>query len=500
MSPQSCVIAIDAGTTGVTSILFDRELVPLARAYREFEQRFPAPGQVEHDARAILDAVDTTLGEVCAAAAREGDDVTAIGVTNQRETVFALDLERGEPLGSGIVWQDRRTAPRCAELAAAGHGQLVRERTGLVLDPYFSATKIEWLLQHRADVRQRADAGSVRFVTVDALIVHHLTGGAVCATDPTNASRTMLYDLDRGAWSQELCGLFGVDPGWLPEVRSSVAHFGDVERPKLDVLRGVPVHGIAGDQQAALFGQGCWDEGSSKNTYGTGCFLLLNTGTRRRDSTAGLLTTIAVGPDGGRAYALEAAVFAAGTIVQWLRDQAGFVSQAAESEELARSVEDAGGVTFVPAFAGLAAPYWDPDARAAILGITRGTSRAHIVRAGLEAIAYRCAEVIDLLRSETGLALEELYVDGGASRNDFLMQAQADLAGVEVLRPAEIESTARGAAALAALGARIAGGPDTLRPAADGCRRFEPALDHATRVERLAGWRRSVARVLSSES
>jgi len=490
------VIAIDAGTTGVTSILFDRDLVPLARAYREFAQSFPEPGRVEHESRAILDAVDTTLAEVLAQAGAY--EIAALGITNQRETVFALDLQRGEALGPGIVWQDRRTARRCAELAAAGGGEsdLVRARTGLVLDPYFSATKIEWMLAHRPGVRERAEAGCLRFATVDALLVHHLTGGTVCATDPTNASRTMLYDLDRRDWSEELCELFGVRRAWLPEVRGSTARFGEVAA-RVPGLAGVPIHGIAGDQQAALFGQACFDQGTAKNTYGTGCFLLLNTGTERRDSNAGLLTTLAVGRDGGPVYALEASVFAAGTIVQWLRDQAGFLRSAEESEALARSVKDTGGVFFVPAFAGLGAPYWDPDARAAILGLTRGTGPAHIVRAGLEAIAFQCAEVIELLRADTGLALRELRVDGGVSRNGFLMQTQADLARVDVLRPREVESTARGAAALAALGVGLIADVDVLAEPAEGFERFSPVLSEAERVGRLASWKSSVARVLS---
>jgi glycerol kinase len=492
---MEALLAIDAGTTGVTAMLFDRGLAPLARVTLELEQLFPEPGLVEHDAGAILEAVDRTLAELLDRAPEVA--IAALGITNQRETVFALDLERGAALGTGIVWQDRRTAARCAELAGGPAADRLRRRTGLVVDPYFSATKIEWMLAHRPEVLRAAQAGRVRFATVDALIVHHLTGGAVCATDPTNASRTLLFDIDARAWSDELCALFGVRAEWLPEVRPSTASFGAVcTRPGFERLAGVPIHGVAGDQQAALFGQGCWDEGASKNTYGTGCFLLLNTGATRRDSGAGLLTTLAVGRGGEPVYAVEGSVFAAGLVVQWLRDQAGFLERAEDSERIARSVPDTGGVFLVPAFAGLGAPYWDAGARAAILGLTRGTSRAHIVRAGLEAIAFQCAEVIACLRADTGLALAELRVDGGASRNDFLMQAQADLAGVEVLRPKEVESTARGAAALAGLGAGLVRDPGRAAGAAGGrLDRFRPALGSAERERRLAAWREAVERV-----
>ena len=443
------VLAIDAGTTGVTSLLFDEELRPLARAYREFPQSFPRPGWVEHDAATILAAVDATAGEVLARP--EADDVVALGITNQRETVFALEAGSARALAPGIVWQDRRTAARCRELQERGESARVRARTGLVLDPYFSATKIEWLLANHDGLLASARAGDVRFATVDALIVAHLTGGARCATDPTNASRTMLFDIEGRAWSEELGELFGVDVAWLPEVRPSVSDFGVA---RADVLgRELPITGIAGDQQAALFGQGCVDPGSFKNTYGTGCFLLLNTGAERVTSERGLLTTLAVGRDGGPCYALEGSVFVGGAVVQWLRDGLGLFESAAESERLAREVEDTGGVHLVPAFTGLGAPYWDADARGALLGLTRGTTRAHVARAALEAIAFQNAELVELLREESGLPIDRLLADGGATRNDLLMQLQADLAGLDVVRPSEVEATARGAAALAAAGA-----------------------------------------------
>ncbi len=486
------LIAIDAGTTGVTAVLHDEALRPLARSYREFEQGFPKPGWVEHEASAILAAVDAVLGELLASS--EAADVAAIGITNQRETVFALERSSGAALGSGIVWQDRRTADRCAELAREGRAELVRRRTGLVLDPYFSATKIEWMLRERDGLRARAEAGDVCFCTVDTLVLQHLTGRATWATDPTNAARTMLYDVERRAWDAELCGLFGVDPSWLPEVRRSAGRFG-VTAPEVTGGRAIPVRGVAGDQQAALFGQGCLDAGSFKTTYGTGCFLLLNTGARRVDSTRGLVTTLAVGRDGAPCYAVEGSVFIAGALVQWLRDQMGFFDDAAEIEALARSVDDAGGVTIVPAFAGLGAPHWDADARGAILGLTRGSGRAHLARAALEAIALQNAELVEVLRAESGLAIDELLADGGAARNDLLLQLQADFAGARVRRPASVEATARGAAALAGLETGL--WDAASQPATGDATTFEPELDAAGRKERLDAWREAVGRVLT---
>ena len=484
------LLAIDAGTTGVTALLFDQDLTPLCRSYREFPQSFPQPGWVEHDAQAILDAVDRTVGEVLAG----GVAPAAVGITGQRETVFPLDVESGRCLGNGIVWQDRRTAERCRELAQAGHADGLRATTGLVLDPYFSATKIEWLLAERAGVADAARSGKLRFCTVDALLVHHLSRGEVCATDPTHASRTMLFDLDRGEWSEELCQFFGVQRGWLPEVRPSSGEFGLAHLP--GGLQA-PIRGVAGDQQAALFGQGCWESGGFKNTYGTGCFLLLNTGERRVDSNAGLLTTLAVDRRGRPAFALEGSLFSGGLVIQWLRDGLGILESASESEALATSVEDSAGVFLIPAFAGLGAPYWDPGARAALFGLTRGVGRAHIARAALEAIAFQCAELVEILRSESGLELLEMRVDGGAAANDFLMQTQADLAGITVLRAPEVEATARGAAALAGLATGLWDDVGEAAAFQVTPARFEPALDRARRAERMEEWRRAVARVRS---
>jgi glycerol kinase len=482
---SSTWIGLDAGTTGVTAVLFDQELRPLARASREFQQFFPRPGWVEHDARGILAAVDATLEEVIASP--HAVSLAGIGITNQRETVFALDRTSGEPLARGIVWQDRRTSERCRELQP--QAAMILGATGLPLDPYFSGTKIEWLLASVPGLQRRAEAGEVVFVTVDALIVHHLTAGAVLATEPTNASRTMLFDIEQRQWAPELCGLFGVRPEWLPDVRPSVGDFG--------AWRSVPIRGIAGDQQAALFGHGGWAAGSAKCTFGTGTFLLINHGPARPKAPSGLLTTLAVGPAGEPVFAIEGSVFMGGAVVQWLRDQMGFIAEASDSEALARSVADTGGVYLVPAFTGLGAPHWDPDARAAILGMTRGTGRAEIVRAGLEAIAFQNAELIELLRSEAGIELESLLVDGGAAANDLLMQLQADLAGVSIVRPPAVEATARGAAGLAALGAGAWGPSAPPSGLAESGVRFEVELDGGARAERLLGWRAAVERVRS---
>ena len=495
MPSTATLIAIDAGTTGVTGMLFDADLCPLARSYREFTQHFPRPGWVEHDAAEILVAVDAVLGELLARP--ESSEVAALGITNQRETVFPLERSSGAALRRGIVWQDRRTAGRCEELRSEGLCELVRRRTGLVLDPYFSATKIEWMLADDPELARRAERGEVLFGTVDALIVAHLTEGAVQATDPTNASRTMLFDIDARRWDPELCALFGVDASWLPEVRRSADDFG-VTAPARTAGRSLAIRGVAGDQQAALFGQGCFDAGSCKVTYGTGSFLLLNTGETRADSEEGLLTTLAVARDGGVAYALEGSVFVSGAAVQWLRDQMGFFESAADVEALARSVEDTGGVFLVPAFAGLGAPYWDADARGAILGLTRGTTRAHVARAALEAIAFQNAELVEILRRESGLALDSLLADGGAAQNDFLLQLQADLSGLRVVRPPSVEATARGAAALAGLGSGLWSDPGRAVGFDQASSSFEATLEDEERAARLAAWRQAVARVRSA--
>ena len=483
------VLAIDAGTTGVTAIAFDLELLPVAQAYREFPQHFPSPGQVEHDTREILEAVDHVVGKVVA---RTGAP-SAIGITNQRETIVALDATTHEPLARAIVWQDRRTAARCRELTRQGHDELVRDRTGLVLDPYFSATKIEWMLKNDLAVRAAAKRGAVRFATIDALLVSHLTRGERLATDPTNASRTMLFDIEARSYDDELLALFGVRPEMLPEVVPSAGNFGTAHLPGFGFT--APIHGVLGDQQSALYGQGCWEAGTSKNTYGTGCFLLLNTGSERPRSQAGLLTTLAADRSGGSCFALEGSVFSGGTIIQWLRDKLGVLEDAAQSEEVALSVEDTGGVILVPAFVGLGAPYWDPDARAALLGMTRGTSRAHIVRAGLDAIAFQCTDLIEAVRMDSGLPVDSLLVDGGAAENDYLMQRQADLAGTRVVRSANVQATARGAAAIAAVGAGLIDDPARTEAFRGERTTFDPALASSGRAEEMERWSDAVRRV-----
>lgn len=500
------VLSIDAGTTGMTAMAFDLDMRPVARAYREFPQHFPQPGHVEHLAHEILGALDQTMGDVLAELGRAP---SAIGITNQRETVFALDLESGQALAPGLVWQDRRTAERCRELKESGHEDRVTEKSGLVLDPYFSASKMEWLLQNSTEVQAAAARKTLRFATVDALIVHHLTEGERLVTEATNASRTMLVDLSSPLeYDDELLGLFGLERWMLPEILPSAAGFGEVriqggrlgcaDGPDGEMCCTVPISGVLGDQQAALYGQGCWDPGTLKNTYGTGCFLLLNTGAKRVRSKAGLLTTIAADRWGQPVFALEGSSFAGGTVIQWMRDQLGLFSQAEESEGLARSVEDTGGVVLVPAFAGLGSPHWDPDARAALFGMTRGTGRAHIARAGLDAIAFQCADLIDAMRSDSGVEIAELLVDGGAAANGYLMQRQADLAALTVERPADLDSTARGAAALAAVGAGLIDDPAEAGAFRDAKERFAPAESSAALAADKRRWADAVQRVLTN--
>jgi glycerol kinase len=486
---MSHLVALDAGTTGVTAVLYDHELRNVRKAYREFAQHFPEPGQVEHHAEDIRAAIDGALEELL-----EGFDapIVGVGITNQRETVFPMQRSTGQALAPGIVWQDRRTQELCDQYRSAGKEAWIRQKSGLVLDPYFSATKMQWFLENVPAVRLAADQGDLVFATVDSLVIQHLVGGPHWLTDETNACRTMLFDLDRMGFDDALCDLFGVSLGSLAEVRASVGSFGVARLPG---DRLVPILGVAGDQQAALLGQGCWNPGDVKITYGTGCFLMFHTGSKRVQSEGGLLATVALDRKGGPSFALEGSVFAGGLIIQWLRDGLGLLESAADSEALALSVPDNGGVTLIPAFAGLGAPHWDPGARAALLGMTRGTGKGHIARAALESIALQCADVLDLLRRETGLHVAAIKVDGGAVRNDLLMQTQADVAGVQVLRALDIESTARGAAALAGLGAELwsdLGEVSALR--AQGSI-FEPHMD-AKQVQGLRSqWTAALERI-----
>ncbi len=439
-----CIVAIDQGTTGTTVLVFDRWGRVVGRAYSEFTQHYPKPGWVEHDPEEIWRVTLRVLRQACRRARVQARDVVALGITNQRETTVLWERRSGRPVHRAIVWQDRRTSSFCEELRARGLEDLVRRKTGLVLDPYFAGTKLHWLLEHVPRAAARAHAGELAFGTIDTWLIWKLTGGAVHATDPTNASRTLLYDIHAGAWDLELCDLLGVPAGVLPEVRPSSGDFGMSAGSVLGTP--VPITGVAGDQQAALFGQGCVESGMAKNTYGTGCFLLLNTGAEPVASRHGLLTTVACDARGGRAYALEGSVFIAGAAIQWLRDGLGLVKKAAESERLARSVDSTLGVYLVPAFVGLGAPHWDAEARGALLGLTRGVTRAHVVRAALEALAYQARDVVDAMAADAGSHLSMLRVDGGAAANDFLMQFQADVLGVPVDRPRVVETTAMGAA------------------------------------------------------
>lgn len=479
------VLAIDEGTSGATCLMIGEDGRVAGRGYREIPQYFPKAGWVEHNAMEILGCVRLAARDAIEAV---GTPPVAVGITNQRETIVIWERETGRPVHRALVWQDRRTARRCQELAP--RAAWLAARTGLLPDPYFSATKIEWLINEER-LLERYRASDLAVGTIDSWLVWQLTGGSVHATDPTNASRTMLFDIDRLAWSSELCELFGVPMEMLPEVRPSSGDFGLASGSMLGV--DVPILGIAGDQQAALFGQGCVTRGSGKNTYGTGAFLLLNTGAERPVTRDGLLTTIACDARGGPAYALEAAIFIAGAAVQWLRDGLGIIEKASDTEALARSVDSTEGVYFVPALTGLGAPHWDADARGTIVGLTRGTGRAHIARAALEAMAYGTAEVLSSMRDATGkeTRFDRLRVDGGATNNDWLMQFQADILGVPVERPDMVETTALGAAGLAGLAAGVWKDTEEFL-ATRHFASFAPAMDRSRAESLSAGWRRAV--------
>jgi glycerol kinase len=475
------ILAIDQGTTGTTCLVFDDGGRITGRAYSEFEQHFPRPGWVEHDAAEIWEVTRGVAREAIAGAGIEGAELAAIGITNQRETVVAWDRQSGEPIHHALVWQDRRTAERCDELRRAGHEQLVRERTGLVIDPYFSGTKIEWML------RNVEGAGSAAFGTIDSWLLFKLTGRHV--TDLSNASRTMLFDIRKLGWDPELCEILGVDPAQLPEPVASAEVYGTTG----EFGGEVPVAGIAGDQQAALFGQACHEVGMAKNTYGTGSFVLLNTGTEAPDPGEGLLTTVAWGLEDETDYALEAAVFVTGAAVQWLRDGLGVIAEAGETEGLASSLESNDGVYFVPALTGLGSPHWDPYARGTIVGLTRGSGRAHLARAALEAIAYQTVDAVEAQEAASRERLELLKADGGAVANAWLMQFQADVLGAPVVVPEIAETTALGAAYLAG----IASGLWTQEQVGEmwsEAARYEPRMGEDERRTLLSQWRRALDR------
>ena len=484
------VLALDQGTTSSRAVLFDREGRVVGMQQREFPQYFPRPGWVEHDPAEIwesqVEAARAVMGK-CGVNARE---VAAVGIANQRETVVVWDRKTGEPVGRAIVWQDRRTAGFCDELKGRGMGEMVQRKTGLVIDAYFSASKIRWVLENLPGVRERAERGEVVVGTVDSWLVWKLTEGRRHVTDVSNASRTMLFDIHQGEWDAELLELFGVPRAVLPEVRASSGMVG-----MTTVFGGeIPIAGVAGDQQAALFGQTCFDRGLAKNTYGTGCFLLMNTGTEAVASKHRLLTTIGWEVGGKKSFALEGSVFIGGAVVQWLRDGLGIVKSASEIEGLARSVPDSGGVYFVPAFAGLGAPHWDQYARGSIVGLTRGTTGAHLARAALEAIAFQVTDVVDVMRADSGVEIQELRVDGGAAANDLLLQFQADLLGVPVVRPRVTETTALGAAYLAGLGVGYWRDEKDVLGNWAVEKRFEPGMGEGEVRERRGRWEEALKR------
>lgn len=489
------VLAIDAGTTGVRSMAIDDAGQVLAHEYREFPQYFPHPGWVEHDPLEIWDATLATLTDVVAALGERREAVAAVGITDQRETTVLWDTATGKPLHKAIVWQDRRTAQRCDSLRNEGFEPTVRSTTGLVLDPYFSASKVEWLLGEGGV----AVTPTTAFGTVDTWILWNLTGGAdggVHATEPSNASRTMLYDLGAKKWSEEMCAMFGVPSGILPELRPSSGRFGLTDPSRAAGL-GVPVSGIAGDQQAALFGQACFEPGMTKNTYGTGSFVLMNLGSTLPDPTEGLLTTVAWELEGEVSYAMEGAVFVTGAAIQWLRDGLGIIDDAAETGPLAASVPDTGGVYFVPAFTGLGSPHWDPYARGTIVGLSRGTTRAHLARAVVEAMAFQTLDVVEAITEGSGTRPSELRIDGGASVMDLLGAFQADVLGLPVRRAAVQETTALGAAYLAGIAEGVWSDRDDAASAWACDAEFEPSADPATaeiRTTQVADWRRAVER------
>jgi len=495
------VIALDQGTTSSRAIIFDETGRPVASAQREFKQHYPEPGWVEHDPDDIWRTQRDVAREALRSSGLKVEDLVACGITNQRETTIVWDRQTGQPIHRAIVWQDRRTAAMCAELKEVGAESLVRERTGLVLDPYFSGTKLAWILDQVPGARRRGELGELAFGTVDTWLVWNLSRSKTHVTDPSNASRTMLFNIHMGDWDPELLKLLRVPRAILPDVYPSSHAFGMVAPSVLGAP--IPITGIAGDQQAALFGQGCHKAGMAKNTYGTGCFMLMHTGKRVVTSTNGLLSTAAAqlgravdARDADMEYALEGSVFIGGAVVQWLRDELGFFSKSEEVEALAATVLDNGGVYIVPAFAGLGAPHWDPHARGVIAGLTRGSSRAHIARAALESIAYQSADLLDAMQKDAGEKLSELRVDGGAAANDLLMQFQADILGVPVVRPKVLETTALGAAYLAGLHTGVWSSREEIAAQWRMQRRFEPRMARAEAAGLLARWREAVSRSL----
>lgn len=488
MSDSQAILALDQGTTSSRAIVFGANAEIISTAQREFTQHFPQSGWVEHDATEIWESQRDVAAQALA-----GRKVSAIGITNQRETTVVWRRDTGAPIARAIVWQDRRTASLCDQLRAEGHAERIRSKTGLVIDAYFSATKVKWLLDNVTGARQAAERGELAFGTVDCWLLYKLTGGKVHATDPSNASRTMLCNIHTLEWDDELLTLFDVPRSILPKIVDSSGVMGEADCEGLPA--GIPIAGVAGDQQSALFGQACYEVGMAKNTYGTGCFMLMNTGTHAPESRHKLLSTVAWRLAGkAPEYALEGSVFIAGAAVQWLRDGLGIIKDSSEMEALARSVPDAGGVVFVPAFAGLGTPHWDQQARGTIIGLTRGTTRAHVAHATLEAIACQATEVFQAMRDDTGTSLKELRVDGGATVNGLLMQMQADLLGVPVVRPAVHETTALGAAYLAGLGVGAWKSTQSMASQWRESARWEPKISRDEAGARMRRWADAVAR------
>ena len=486
------IMALDAGTTSNRAILFDHSGKIVSVAQREFTQIYPKPGWVEHDANEIWSTMLGVAVETMAKAGVSAEDVAGIGITNQRETTIVWDKETGEPVYNAIVWQCRRTAEYCDSLKEKGLEDVIRSKTGLVIDAYFSATKLRWILEEVPGVRERAERGELLFGTVDTWLIWKLTHGRVHVTDYSNASRTMMYNINELKWDEDILSELGIPASMLPEVKDSSCVYGNASKHILG--REVPIAGIAGDQQAALFGQQCWEKGNAKNTYGTGCFLLMNTGDKPVFSENGLVTTLAWGIDGKVQYALEGSVFIAGASVQWLRDEMRLIDSAEDSEYMALKVPDSNGCYVVPAFTGLGAPYWNQYARGTIVGITRGVNKYHIIRATLESIAYETSDVLQAMEKDSGVKLSELKVDGGASANNFLMQTQADIINATVVRPSCLESTAMGAAFLAGLAVGYWSSRDELRTVLSIDKVYKPEISQEEREKRLSGWKKAVGR------
>ncbi len=492
------VLAIDQGTTGTTALVIGHDCSVLGRAYSEFTQYYPEPGWVEHDADEIWRVSREVAEEAVAAADIDGAELAAIGITNQRETTVIWDRRSGRPIHRAVVWQSRQTAGICDRLRAAGHEDWIRERTGLVLDAYFSASKIRWILDQVPNGQALAERGDLLFGTIDSWLLWKLTGGEVHATDPTNASRTLLWDINRRRWASELLELFEVPRLMLPKIRPSSGVFGTT-RTLGAIPAGIPVAGIAGDQQAALYGQACWRPGMVKATYGTGSFVVLNMGETATLSEGGLVTTVCCNETGAPVYAMEGSIFTTGAAVQWLRDEMRLIKTAAETETIGGRVTDTMGVYVVPAFAGLGAPHWDMHARGSIVGLTRGSGRDQIIRATLDSIAYQVRDVVDIMNRDSGIDISELRVDGGAAANNVLMQFQADILGIPVVRPNLVETTAAGAAFLAGLGVGFWRDSTELENSWRRERLFEPTMDRAMRDRLYDGWQKAVRQVLTAE-